>query len=169
MAKASRDRLQVELTTAHRRFLQLLGERLGGAGEADATRRALEVVQNLSDNIERGFKVVIVPAEDERPDALPELSRAFRPGSQYSYLVSRPHAWRKQLVFKGRRLTVGQFLHSMRVNNMSLADAAEDFDLPLEAAREAIEYGERYAALIAAEAAEDARVGRTQLRAATAG
>lgn len=168
MAKANRDRLQVELTTVHRHFLQLLGERLGGAGEAETTRRVLEVVENLADNIERGFKVVVVSVDDERPDALPELSRAFRPSAQYTYLVSRPHAWRKQLFFKGRRLTVGQFLRGMQANNMSPKEAAEDFDLPVEAAFEAMDYGERFAALIAAEEAEDARAARMHMHAVAA-
>jgi uncharacterized protein (DUF433 family) len=168
MSKSSRGRLQVELTAGHRRFLKSLGERLGGAGEAETARWILEAVENLADNIEQGFKVVVVSVEDEHPDALPEFSRALRPGAQYTYLVSRPHAWRKQLFFKGRRLTVGQFLRSMRANRMSPKETAEDFDLPVEAAFEAMDYGERFASLIAAEEAEDARAARTHMHAAAA-
>jgi uncharacterized protein (DUF433 family) len=166
MPKSSRDRLQVELSANHRGFLKRFGERLGASGEAETARRVLEVVENLADNIERGFKIVAVPVEDEHPDALPELSRAFRLDARYTYLVARPHAWRKQLFFKGRRLTVGQFLRNMRANKMSPEEAAEDFGLPTEAAFEAIDYGERFAALIAAEEAEDARAAQMHMHAA---
>lgn len=169
MSKGNRDRLQVDLTSGQRHFLQTLGDRLGGAGDAETTRRVLEVVEDLTANIERGFKVVVVPADDERPDALPELSRAFRPDVGYTYLVSRPHAWRRQLVFKGKRLTVGQFLHNMRANELSAEAAAADFELPVDAAYEAMDYGQRFADLIAADEAEDAAAARKHLHAAVAG
>jgi hypothetical protein len=64
----------------------------------------------------QGYKLAVVPMDDEHPDAVPELTRALRPDLHYSYLVARPHAWRKQLAFKGRRLTVGQFLGRMHAD-----------------------------------------------------
>ncbi|MDB5071392.1 MAG: hypothetical protein JWM87_2503 [Candidatus Eremiobacteraeota bacterium] len=101
-----------------------------------------------------------VTAGDEHPDAVPELSRAVHPEAHYAYLVARPHPWRKQLAFKDRRLTVGQFLGRMRAEGWTPEEAAADFDLPVEAAYEALEYGECHASLIAAEEAEDARAAR---------
>ena len=87
----------------------------------------------------------------------------------YSYLVARPHAWRKQLVFKGRRLTVGQFLGRMRAAQWSPEEAAAQFELPVEAVYEAIEYGDRHRSLIAAEEEEDARAARSLTDAAASG
>ena len=36
--------------------------------------------------------------------------------STWRFLVSRPHSWRRQLQIKGRNLTVGQLLATMRAN-----------------------------------------------------
>jgi uncharacterized protein (DUF433 family) len=106
--------------------------------------------------------------DDEHPDAVPELTRALRPDMHYSYLVARPHAWRKQLAFKGRRLTVGKFLGRMRAEQWTPEEAAAQFELPVEAAYEALEYGDRHRSLIAAEDAEDARAARSLTDAAAA-
>ena len=110
MAKLPRTRLQLELGSHHRRLLHVLSEQLGTGGDAETTRRVLDIVENLVDRIRQGFKLAAVPMADEHPDALPELTRALRPEMHYTYLVARPHSWRRQLSFKGRRLTVGQFL-----------------------------------------------------------
>jgi uncharacterized protein (DUF433 family) len=169
MAKFARTRLQIELAEHHRRLLRTLGDHLGGGGDAETTRRVLDIMENLVDRIRHGYKLAVVPAADEHPDAVPELTRALRPELQYTYLVARPHAWRKQLSFKGRRLTVGQFLGRMRAEGSTPEQAAADFDLPIDAAYEALEYGERYAALIEAEDAEDARAIRSVSDAAATG
>ena len=165
MAQASRSRLQIELAPQHQRLLRMLGERMGSGGDAETTRRMFDVVENIADRISHGFKIVVVPSEDEHPDAVPELTRALRPELNYTYLVLRPHSWRRQLSFKGRRLTVGQFLGRMRAEGWTPEQAAMEFDLPVEAAYEAIDYGERYASLIAAENAEDARAAKSVLHA----
>jgi uncharacterized protein (DUF433 family) len=167
MTRASRTRLQLELAAHHLRLLRTLGELLGTGGDAETTRRALDIVENLVDRIRQGYKLAAVPIGDEHADAVPELTRALRPELRYTYLVSRPHAWRKQLVFKGRRLTVGQFLGRMRAEQWTPEQAATEFELPVEAAYEALEYGERHAALIAAEDAEDAQAARNLIDAAT--
>src|SRR5665213_35582 len=161
MVTASRTRLQLELQPRHQRLLHMLGEQMGSAGDADTTRRILDVVENLMDRIRQGYKLAAVPIDDEHPDAIPELTRALRPELHYAYLVARPHAWRKQLAFKGRRLTVGQFLGRMRVERWTPEEAAAQFELPVEAAYEAVDYGERHASLIAAEDAEDRCAARS--------
>jgi len=79
--------------------------------------------------------------------------------------VHRPHPWRRQLSFKGRRLTVGQFLGRMRTERWTPERAAEEFELPVEAAYEAVDYGKQYASLIEVESAEDARVAKNLMRA----
>ena len=157
----SRTRLQLELAPQHQRLLQALGEHMGSGGDAETTRRVFEVMENITDRIRQGYKLAAVPTDDERPDAVPELTRALRPELNYTYLVLRPHAWRRQLSFKGRRLTVGQFLSRMRAEQWTPEQAATEFELPAEAAYEALDYGERYASLIAAEDAEDASAAKS--------
>lgn len=168
VARSSRNRLQIELAPRHQRLLHTLGERMGSGGDAETTRRVLDVVENIADRIQQGYKLAVVPAEDEHPDAVPELTRALRPELNYTYLVVRPHPWRRQLSFKGRRLTVGQFIGRMRTEKWTPEQAAAEFDLPAEAAYEALEYGDQYASLIAAEDAEDARAAKSLIDAAAA-
>jgi hypothetical protein len=166
VSRPVRIRLQLELAPQHQRLLQTLGERLGSGADAETARRVFEVMESITDRIRLGYKLAVVPTDDERPDAVPELTRALRPELNYDYLVLRPHAWRRQLSFKGRRLTVGQFLGRMRSERWSLEQAATEFDIPMEAAYEARDYGERYASLIAAEEAEDAQAAESLMRAA---
>jgi uncharacterized protein (DUF433 family) len=160
MAKEARARLQVDLSPRHQLLLGRLRSGLGGS-DAEAARRVMEMVESAADRIEQGFKMVAVPIDDEHPDAMPELTRAVRPEMRYDFLVQRPHPWRKQLVLKGRRLTVGQLLGTMRVEGWSPERAADEYDLPTAAVLEAIDYGERNAALIRAENAEDARAAKS--------
>jgi uncharacterized protein (DUF433 family) len=166
-ARSSRNRLQIELAPRHQRLLLILGKEVGNGGDAETTRWVFDIVENITDHIRQGYKLAVVPVEDEHTDAVPELTRALRPESNYSYLLLRPHAWRRQLSFKGRRLTVGQFLGRMRTKRWTPEQAAAEFEIPIEAAYEAIDYGERYAALIAAEDAEDARAAKSLVHAAS--
>ena len=139
MTKASRTRLQLELMPRHQRLLYVLSAQMGSGGDAETVRRVLDLVENLVDSVRQGHKLALVPAEDEHPDAVLELTRAVRPETHYAYLVARPRRWRKQLAFKGRRLTVGQFLGRMRAERWTPEEAVADFELPVEAAYEALE------------------------------
>lgn len=168
MSPPVRNRLQIELTARHQRLLHALGQRMETGGDAETTRRVFNIVENIADRIEHGYKLAVVPGDDEHPDAVPELTRALRPESRYTYLVRREHPWRRQLSLKGRRLTVGQFLGRMRAEHWSAEQAAAEFDLPVEAAYEAVEYGDQHAPLLAAEDAEDARAAKSFTRAAAA-
>ena len=61
---------------------------------------------------------------------------------QYQYLKARPDNWRKQLWLKGRNMTVGHLIYSMRASNQ-LDDperAARNFDLSVEQIKEALDY-----------------------------
>lgn len=164
--KSSRNRLQIDLAPRHQRLLRTLGDQLGSGSDSETTRRVLDVVDNIGDSIRSGYKLAVVGPEDEHPDAVPELTRAFRPEMRYTYLMLRPHAWRRQLSFKGRRLTVGQFLTRMRIEGWTIDRAAEEFELPLDAAYEAVDYGDRHRALIEAEDTEEARVAKNAMNAA---
>jgi len=81
----------------------------------------------------------------------------LRPESAYRWLVAVPHAWRRQLSLKGRRLTAGQLDDVLHANGLSPETAAAEFDVPLEAMRVALDYCERNGDLIAAETAEERR------------
>jgi uncharacterized protein (DUF433 family) len=77
--------------------------------------------------------------------------------TQWQYLEPRPSSWRKQLFFKGRRLRPFTVWSSMLVEAMTPEETAEDWDLPLAAVEEAIEYCQTHQDLLKREAEEERR------------
>ena len=72
--------------------------------------------------------------------------------TQWQYLEKRPHPWRQQLCFQGRRLKAFDVWSDMIVNEMTPEEAALNWDLPLAAVNEAIEYCETNQPLLKREA-----------------
>jgi hypothetical protein len=70
----------------------------------------------------------------------------------WRHLVRRRHPWRKQLYVKGRNLTARQLVGAMKANQLDEAAAAADYQLPVEAVREALAYVETNKELLQAEA-----------------
>jgi uncharacterized protein (DUF433 family) len=77
--------------------------------------------------------------------------------TRWQYLVTRPHPWRRQLAIKGRNMTVGQLISTIRANRLTPEQASQDLELPVEAVQEAITYYTENRALIELEAAEERR------------
>ena len=130
--------------------------------------RDIEIPDGVIERIRSGEKLVLAPAGDERPDALPDLTGSLRVDRASEYLVQRPHRWRRQLCFKGRRLTVGPLLARMNAEGWTAEETANQFELPIAAVDAAVEYGAQFAALIQAEHARDAGAAVAPRRAATA-
>lgn len=77
--------------------------------------------------------------------------------TQWQYLEQRPHRWRKQLSFKGKRLRPFTVWITMQVEKMSPQQAADNWDLPEEAVAEAIAYCEANQELLKLEALQERR------------
>ncbi len=75
----------------------------------------------------------------------------------YKYLVARPHPWRRQLYLRGRNMTVGQLVATMRANALNAEEAAADLDLPLAQVREALAYYDVHRDLVDEELREEKR------------
>ena len=73
----------------------------------------------------------------------------------YKYLEPRPHQWRKVLWIKGRNMHVWHLLATMLREGETAAQTAKNFDLPVEAVLEALDYYQRNKALVDAEADEE--------------
>lgn len=73
----------------------------------------------------------------------------------WQYLVSRPHPWRKQLYIKGHKLLASTVWQDTVTNQLSPEQAADNWDLPLSAVCEAIQYCESHQELLKLEAAEE--------------
>ncbi len=154
----ARHRLQIELRPTEERLVARLRATYG-ENESEAGRRLLMLFDRLADVVASGAVLTALPAGDERAvDAIPELTAAVRPeATRYRHLVRVPHPWRKQLVLKGRRISVGNLVTQIRANGLEAEQAARDFDLPVAAVNEALENYEREHELIESELAEERR------------
>ncbi len=74
-------------------------------------------------------------------------------GTAWKHLVARPHPWRKQLYLKGRNMTVRQLVGGILADRLTEEQAAANWDLPLEAIREALAYAEQNKELLEYETA----------------
>jgi uncharacterized protein (DUF433 family) len=158
MVKAARRRWQVELRPGDEEAVDLVREVFGADNESQAGRELLGFWKRVVDAIRAGQIVTLHRADDpQATDAFPDITRSLRPDSSYDFLVRVPHSWRRQLVFKGRRLTPAQLVADMDANGWDVDRAAEEFDLDRRAVSEALHYVERHRSLIAAEAAEERR------------
>ena len=78
--------------------------------------------------------------------------------TQWQYLEKRSHPWRQQLYIKGRRVKANVIYSDMIVNEETPEEAAENWDLPLAAISEVIEYCQSHQELLKQEAAEERRI-----------
>lgn len=100
--------------------------------------------------------------QEQLQEALSRIARleqrlAEREASPWRYLMSRSHPWRRQLYIKGRNMTVGQLVSTVRANKLTPERASADLDLPVEAIEEALAHYEQNKGLIQMEAAEERR------------
>ena len=74
------------------------------------------------------------------------------PVEPWRHLVRRRHPWRKQLYVKGRNLTARQLVGGMKANQLDAEAAAANYELPVDAVREALAYVEQNKELLETEA-----------------
>ncbi|MGK7872150.1 MAG: hypothetical protein AB4426_02180 [Xenococcaceae cyanobacterium] len=77
--------------------------------------------------------------------------------TQWQYLEKRSHPWRQQLYIKGRKLRAFTLWVNMNVNEMTPSQAADNWELPLVAIHEVIEYCSKERELLKREAEEERR------------
>jgi len=74
----------------------------------------------------------------------------------WQYLAKRNHPWRKQLYVKGQKLLASTIWQDMIANEMSVEDAADNWDLPLDAIDEVVRYCESHHDLLKLEVEKEA-------------
>jgi uncharacterized protein (DUF433 family) len=79
------------------------------------------------------------------------------PRQRWRHLDARADSWRKQLSLKGRGLTVGQLVSTIRANKLTNEQASANLGLPREAIEEALAFYEENRALIEEEAEAERR------------
>ena len=78
--------------------------------------------------------------------------------TQWQYLEPRSHPWRKQLYIKGKRIKASVIYSDIIVNNDTPSEASENWDLPLAAIEEVIDYCQSHQELLEQEAAKERRI-----------
>ncbi|MBX9879394.1 MAG: hypothetical protein K2Y22_13115 [Candidatus Obscuribacterales bacterium] len=78
--------------------------------------------------------------------------------NKWKYLVEIPHAWKRQLFVKGRRLPAASIWTRSLVNKLMRQEAADNWDLPLEAIEEIMEYCDANKEFLQMEADEERRL-----------
>lgn len=160
MADKKKQRIQLDLANEQVTLMDTLSEQLSLRSRADLLQQAFSLFLWAVDETLAGHHVISVdPVQIEKIIQYKEVNiPALQPLTfrNYQYLIARPHPWKKQLFLKGRNMSVGQLISTIQANNLSVEEAAEDLDLPLEQVQEAMAYYQTHRALIELEAREEA-------------
>jgi uncharacterized protein (DUF433 family) len=135
--------------------LQRLREALAAPSIKDALLRATRVLLTLTREVQEGNRIYCAdPSGNQMRLLLPDIEAA---AATWTYLTPRPHAWKRQLFIKGRRMTAANVWYDMLANQRSVEATAENWDLPVQAVEEIIRYCEAHRDLIGMEADEEKR------------
>lgn len=162
-AAPRRPRLYVDVTDAVWTRVKQTADRLFRGAISDAVMAALTAFDWMLEQKREGKRVIAV-----EPDALPQrYSEAVLPGvdealrnERWTWLVERPHPWRRQLWIKGRRIRAAEIVGDLDANGWTPEEAARQFDLPVDAVLEAQRYVEADRELIDAEMIEEQRIAQ---------
>jgi len=99
-------------------------------------------------------------SEQERLELISAIAQSLKATQQdeeWQFLAPRAQSWRKQLYVKGTRLPASVIRDDMIINDRTLEESADDWDLPIETIHEAIRYCEENEDLLKSEADEEGR------------
>jgi hypothetical protein len=121
----------------------------------DAILSAVRFYATIAREVKEGREIYLSGSSQNQLERvlIPELE-ALKP-PLYKYLVRRPHEWRQQLYVKGRRLTAASVFKDYFLEQRTLQQLAEDWDLPPGAIQECINYCQDNQALLQMEAEEE--------------
>ncbi len=160
---ATSKRANFDLSPEQEELLANLRSRLSASSTKEAVLRAAELTTFLLDELKQGHRLFVGKSLSSAIRlAIPQLEA--RANEQWRWLIERPHPWRRQLWVKGRKLLASAVWLDALTNGMGPRQAAENWNLPLDAAEEIFAYCEFNQALIEAEANEERqRLNRVNL------
>lgn len=106
-------------------------------------------------NLSAIYSLVSIVAK-ERELNLSGIEKPTMP--KWLYLVAQAHPWKKQLFVKGRKLPAAAVWTGMIANDLSVQEAAENWDLPVGAVEEILDYCQTNRVLLEMEAQEELRI-----------
>ena len=151
---ATTKRANFDLSPEQEELLANLRAQLAASSTKEAVLKAVQLTAVLLEEVRQGNRLFVgkTPTTAVRL-AIPELEA--RAVGQWRWLVERPHPWRRQLWVKGRKLLASAVWLDAQTNDMGAREAAQNWDLPLEACEEIFAYCEANKALIESEASEE--------------
>lgn len=156
MASELVKRQNFNVTVDEEAELNHLREALSAPSVKDAILRASRIVLTLAREVKEGHRIYSADRQGrEMRVLLPDFEASV---PRWKYLVERPDKWKRQLYIKGRRATAANIWLDMLTNKQSIEEAAEDWNLPLEAVQEIVTYCEANRDLIGMEADEVKRI-----------
>ncbi len=153
-----RRRLSVDLPVDTEVATRAIADRYFSGVATDAIRSSLSLLAWVIQAKQEGKRVVAIRRE-RMPD---QFEEAILPGLEEqlahdaTWLVERPHPWRRQPWIKGRRLAAGDLARAIEIEGWSPERAANEYDIPVEAILEAQRYLASNRELVIAEEAENA-------------
>ena len=156
MGKPATKRQNFDVTPEQDAEIVWLREALGVSSAKEAVLRAVRIAAVLAREARQG-RVILVRGPGDATERLliPELERPGVP--EWRYLVARQHPWQRQMAFKGRRLLAATVWRDLLTHGQTMEQAAQEWDLPLDAVDEAVRWCEANRAMLEMEAREEAR------------
>lgn len=154
--KTEHKRQNFNITPEQEAEIAWLREEIDASSTKDAILSAVRTMSALARETKRGGAIFISRESGEKERlVIPELERARK--NRWTYLVERPHPWRRQLYVKGRKLLASTVWIDMLANSMSKEEAADNWELPDDAVNEIVVYCEANEGLLRMEAEEEKR------------
>lgn len=154
MAKTYK-RENFDVTPAQEAEIDCLQELIKAPTRKDAMLTAVRLALHLATEAQQGHKLFLGDGK--------EMKRLVMLGIEtpnywpWTYLVQISHPWKKQLYVKGSKLPAAAVWTAMAVNKLSREEASDNWDLPLQAIDEIVDYCEANKQLLQMEAAEEGR------------
>jgi hypothetical protein len=146
-----------EVTPEQQAEIEALQALIEAPTKKDAVLMAVHVALHLASETKKGKQLFLGQPGERDLQRLVMLGIEKPAAPRWFYLVEQAHPWKRQLFIKGRKLPAAAVWTGMLANKLSPAEAAENWELPLDAIAEIIEYCEANKALLETEAAEELR------------
>ncbi|MBI4700562.1 MAG: hypothetical protein HY744_05265 [Deltaproteobacteria bacterium] len=156
MPTSATKRQNFDVTPEQEAEIAWLREALGVSTAKDAILRAVRISAILAREVKEGRVLMLrTSAGSAERLVIPELERPTEGG--WRYLVEREHPRPRQMSIKGKRLLAATVWRDLLANRQTVAEAAEEWGIPVEAVEEAVRWSEANRALLEMEAREEAR------------
>ena len=137
--------------------IENLQQLVDAPSKKDAMLLAINLALHVASEVKKGNHLFIGDASMSKLKRIVMLGIEQPDRLKWTFLVERSHPWKKQLFVKGRKLPASSVWSGMIANNMTLEEAADNWELPVEAISEILAYCEENRPLLEMEANEELR------------